>query len=115
MTKHIDVPRCRSWKKTVEGAQLQIVDSLFQQSSTVDLETQTHLAGSRVMAIASRIPAILKCNTETGGDPFVKVKSLITELINQLQDTSERLNKNQLTENDELEFGQACDSEHFEI
>ena len=43
----------------------------------------------------------------------MKVKSLITELINQLQDTLERLKKNQLVENDELEFGQPCDSEHF--
>ena len=41
------------------------------------------------------------------------MKSLTTELINKLQDTLERLNKNQLAENDELGFGQACDSEHF--
>ena len=43
----------------------------------------------------------------------MKAKSLITELINQLQDTLERLDKNQLTENDELELRQARDSEHF--
>ena len=62
---------------------------------------------NETLAISSRIPAV------SGGDPFVKVKSLITELIDQLQDALERLNKNQLAENDELGFGQACDSEHF--
>ena len=58
--------------------------------------------------LASRIPTILKFGDETGEDPFAKVKSLITELINKLQDTLERLNKNQLAENDELGSGQAC-------
>ena len=90
MTKHIDVPRMQIVERTVEGARLQIVEKMDE-----------------TLAITSRIPAF------SGGDPFVKVKSLITELINQLQDTLERLNKNQLAENDELEFGQACDSEHF--
>ena len=63
--------------------------------------------------LASRIPTILKFGDETGGDPFAKVKSLITELIDRLQDALELLDKNQLAENDELGFGQACDSEHF--
>ena len=97
MTEHIDVAGMQVVEKTVEGAQLQIVEKIDE-----------------TLAIASRIPAILKFNSETGGDPFVKGEEfLITELINQLQDKLERLNNNQLTENDELEFGQACDSEHF--
>ena len=70
MTKHIDVPSMQVLEKTVEGAQLQMVEKMDE-----------------TLAIASRIPAILKSNTETGGDPFVKVKSMITELINQLQET----------------------------
>ena len=41
------------------------------------------------------------------------MKSLITELIDRLQDALELLDKNRLAENDELGFGQACDSEHF--
>ena len=45
--------------------------------------------------------------------PFVKVKSLTTDLINKLQDTLERLDRNHLAENDELGFEQACVSEHF--
>ena len=43
----------------------------------------------------------------------MKVKSLTTDLINKLQDTLERLDKNHLAENDELGFEQACVSEHF--
>ena len=66
-------------------------------------------------AIASRIPAILQFDTETGGDPFVKVKSFIPELINQLQDTLQRLDMNRLVENDEFELGHARDSEHFPV
>ena len=87
MTKH--APRVQVVEKTVEE----------------HFATLAHLA--------SRIPTILKFGDETGEDPFAKVKSLTTELINKLQDTLERLNKNQLAENDELGFGQACDSEHF--
>ena len=87
MTKH--APRMQDVEKTVEE----------------------HFA---VLAqLASRISTILKFGDETGEDPFAKVKSLITEMIDQLQDTIERLSKNQLAENDELGFGQACDSEHF--
>ena len=63
----------------------------------------------------SHISAILKFDAETGEDPFVNVKSLITELIYQLQDTKEWLDKNQLAEDDELELGQAGDSEHFPV
>ena len=67
------------------------------------------------MEIASRISAILKFDTETGGDPFVKVKSLITESTNQLQVTFEWLDRDQLAEKDKLELGQARDSEHFPV
>ena len=81
---------CRSWKGRSRAHSWQIVEKL-----------------NETLAIASRIPAA------SGEDPFVKVKSLITELIDQLQDALERLNKNQLAENDELGFGQACDSERF--
>ena len=87
MTKH--APRVQVVEKTVEE----------------HFATLAHLA--------SRIPTILKFGDESGEDPFAKVKSLTTELINKLQDTLERPNKNQLAEIDELGFGQACDSEHF--
>ena len=65
--------------------------------------------------LASRISAILKFDDETGQDPFVKVKSSITELINQLQDTSERLGKTQLAQNSKLGLAQARDSEQFRV
>ena len=90
MTKHIDVPSLQIVEKTIENVQLQIVEKL-----------------SETLAITSRILAA------SGEDPSVKVKSLITELMDQLQDALEQLNKNQLAENDEIDFGQACDSEHF--
>ena len=82
MTKH--APRMQDVEKTVEE----------------------HFAV--LVQLASRIRTSLKFGDETGEDPFEKVKSLITELIDQLQDTLERLSKNQLAENDELGFGQAC-------
>ena len=77
----------------------------------VEKTVEEHFA--TIAHLASRIPAIPKFGDETGEDPFVKVKSLTTELINKLQDTLERLNKNHLAENDELGFGQACVSERF--
>ena len=83
VTKHIDVLSLQIVEKTVENTQLQIVE------------------------ISSHVQAA------SGEDPFLKVKSLIMELIDQLQDALELLDKNQLAENDELGFGQACDSEHF--
>ena len=86
---------------TKHAPRMQVVEKTVEEHFT----TLAHLA--------SRIPTILKFGDETGEDPFAKVKSLTTELINKLQDTLERLNKNQLAEDDELGFGQACDSEHF--
>ena len=77
----------------------------------VEKTVEEHFA--TIVHLASRIPTILKFGDETGEDPFVKVKSLTTELINKLQDTLERLDKNHLAENDELGFGQACVSERF--
>ena len=81
----------------------------------VEKTVEEHFA--TIAHLASRIPAILKFGDETGDetgeDPFVKVKSSTTELINKLQDALELLDKNQLAENDELGFGQACVSEHF--
>ena len=90
VNEHIDVPSLQIVEKTVENAQLQIVEKL-----------------SETLAISSHIMAA------SGEDPFLKVKSLIMELIDQLQDALELLDKNQLAENDELGFGHACDSEHF--
>ena len=89
VTKHSDVPSLQIVEKTVENTQLQIVEEL-----------------SETLAIPSHILAA------SGEDPFLKVKSLIMELIDQSQDALELLDKNQLAENDELGFGQACDSEH---
>ena len=90
MTKHVDVPSLQTVERTVENAQLQLVEKL-----------------SETLAISSDILA------SSGEDPFLKVKSLIMELTDQLQDALELLDKNQLAENDELGFGQACVSEHF--
>ena len=107
MTKH--VPRVQFVEKTVESAQLQIIEKIDETSKIQTV--QEHFA---VLAqLASHISAILKFADETGEDPFVKVKSLTTDLINKLQDTLEWLDKNHLEENDELGFEQACVSEHF--
>ena len=107
MTKH--VPRVQFVEKTVECAQLQIIEKIDETSKIQTV--QEHFA---VLAqLASRISAILKCGDETGEDPFVKVKSLTTDLINKLEDTLERLDKNHLAKNDELGFEQACVSGHF--
>ena len=65
MTKH-DVPSLQTVEKTVENAQLQIVEKL-----------------SETLAISSDILA------SSGEDPFLKVKNSIMELINQLQDALE--------------------------
>ena len=65
----------------------------------VEKTVEEHFAG--LAQLASRISTILKFGDETGGDPFAKVKSLITVLIDRLQDASD---KNQLAENDELGF-----------
>ena len=64
-------------ERTVENAQLQIVEKL-----------------SETLAISSHILVA------SGEDPFLKMKSLIMELIDQLQDAFEWLNKDQLAEND---------------
>ena len=72
MTKHVDVPSLQTVEKTVENAQLQIVEKL-----------------SETLAISSDILA------SSGEDPFLKVKSSIMELIDQLQDALELLDKNQ--------------------
>ena len=107
MTKH--VPRVQFVEKTVESAQLQIIEKIDETSKIQTI--QEHFA---VLAqLVSHISAILKFADETGEDPFVKVKNLTTDLINKLQDTLQWLDKNHLTENDELGFEQACVSEHF--
>ena len=90
MTEHVGIPSLQTVERTVENAQLQIVEKL-----------------SETLAISSDILA------SSGEDPLLKVKSLIMELIDQLQDALELLDKNQLAENDELGSGQACVSEHF--
>ena len=81
VTKHIDVPSLQIVEKTVENAQLQIVEKL-----------------SETLATSSHIPAA------SGEDPFLKAKSLIMELVDQLQDALELLDKNQLAENVEAWF-----------
>merc|ERR1712064_21522 len=75
--------------------------SLFQESSSAALQTTTDLKGFEVVTLvrrlakeehsaalaqlASRISAIMKFGAGAGDDPFVKVKGLITDLINRLQ------------------------------
>ena len=75
--------------------------SLFQESSSAALQTTTDLKGIEVVTVvrrlakqehsaalaqlASRISAIMKFGAGAGEDPFVKVKGLITDLINRLQ------------------------------
>ena len=75
--------------------------SLFQESSSAALQTSTDLKGfEKVMSVrrlaeqehstaldqlASRISAIMKFGAGADGDPFVKVKDLITDLISRLQ------------------------------
>ena len=70
--------------------------SLFRQSSSIGSETSTHPAGSEVMTMVRRlvekehsaafdgltscISAIMKFSAETGDDPYVKVKGLISRL-----------------------------------
>ena len=75
--------------------------SLLQESSIAALQTSTDLKGFEVVTmvrrlakqehsaalaqLASRISAIMKFGAGSGDDPFVKVKGLITDLINRLQ------------------------------
>ena len=75
--------------------------SLFQESSVACLQTTSDLKGFEVVAmvrklaknehsaalaqLASRISAVMKFGAGAGEDHFVKVKGLITELINRLQ------------------------------
>jgi len=76
--------------------------SMFQESSSTGSQTTTDLKGSEVLTmvrrlakkehsaalaqLASRISAIMKFGAGAGEDPFAKVKGLITELINRLQE-----------------------------
>ena len=75
--------------------------SLFQESSSVALQTSTDLKGFEMVIsvrrlaehehsaalaqLGSRISAIMKFGAGADGDPFVKVKDLITNLISRLQ------------------------------
>ena len=75
--------------------------SLFQESSSAALQTSTDLKGFEMVIsvrrlaeqehstaldqLASRMSAIMKFGASADGDPFVKVKDLITDLISRLQ------------------------------
>ena len=75
--------------------------SLFQESSSVALQTSTDLKGFEMVIsvrrlaeqehsteldqLVSRISVIMKFGAGADGDPFVKVKDLITNLISRLQ------------------------------
>ena len=75
--------------------------SLFQESSSAALQTSTDLKGFEMVIsvrrlaeqehstaldqLASRISATMKFGAGADGDPFMKVKDLITDLISRLQ------------------------------
>ena len=55
--------------------------SLFRQSSSIGSETSTEKEHSAAFdGLTSSISAIMKFSAETGDDPFVKVKGLISRL-----------------------------------
>ena len=66
VTEHVGIPSLETVERTVENAQLQIIEKL-----------------SETLAISTDILA------SSGEDPLLKVKSLIMELIDQLQDALE--------------------------
>ena len=99
------IPQDRILQRTVKQAETSGADgqtySLFQESSSAALQTSTDLQGFEMVIsvrrlaeqehstaldqLASRISAIMKFGAGADGDPFVKVKDLITDLISRLQ------------------------------
>ena len=94
------------WRTTSFGRKINQMIKHAPRVQVVEKTVEEHFA--TIAHLASRISAILKFGDETGDetgeDPFMKVKSSTTELINKLQDALELLDKNQLAENDELGF-----------
>ena len=99
------IPQDRILQRTVKQAETNGADgqthSLFQESSSAALQTSTDLKEFEMVIsvrrlaeqehstaldqLVSRISVIMKVGAGADGDPFVKVKDLITDLISRVQ------------------------------
>ena len=90
------IPQDRILQRTVKQTETSGTDgqtySLFQESSSAALRTSTDLKGFELVILVRRlaeqehcISATMKFGAGADGDPSVKVKNLITDLISRLQ------------------------------
>ena len=83
------IPQDKILQRTVKQAETNGADgqthSLFQESSSAALQTSTDLKEFEMVISVRRLTELMKVGAGADGDPFVKVKDLITDLISRVQ------------------------------